>query len=101
MISYIIASGIPVFSDLVSLIGALLGFLLAYQPAGCMWLYDNWSRGDRGWKWTSLAAWSVFLILIGSFMTVAGTYGSVVSIMDAIRSDGGTRPWTCADNSNS
>lgn len=43
--SYLIASGIPIFSDLVSLIGALLGAAMPFQPMGCMWLYDNWTRG--------------------------------------------------------
>ncbi|KAJ5728374.1 hypothetical protein N7493_004704 [Penicillium malachiteum] len=55
IVSYIIASGIPVFSDLVSLIGALLGFALAYQPTGCMWFNDNWRRADKDWKWVGLA----------------------------------------------
>lgn len=34
--AYIIASAIPIFGDLVSLIGALLGTLLTFQPTGCM-----------------------------------------------------------------
>ncbi|TPR06131.1 putative integral membrane protein [Aspergillus niger] len=42
MIAYIIASSIPVFSDLVSLVGALLATSLCFQPMGFMWLYDNW-----------------------------------------------------------
>ncbi|KAJ6005045.1 hypothetical protein N7540_012844 [Penicillium herquei] len=101
IISYIIASGIPVFSDLISLIGALLGFALAYQPTGCMWFYDNWRRTDRDWKWVALAFWSGFIIVAGSFMTVAGTYGSISSIIDTLKEGGGTKPWTCADNSTS
>ncbi|EEY20248.1 neutral amino acid transporter [Verticillium alfalfae VaMs.102] len=44
-IAYIIASAIPVFGGLVSLIGALLGTFLSFMPMGCMWLYDNWARG--------------------------------------------------------
>ncbi|KAJ5718825.1 uncharacterized protein N7483_009907 [Penicillium malachiteum] len=95
------SNGIPIFGDLVFLIGALLGFLLAYQPAGCMWLYDNSKSHERNWKWVTLACWSVFIIVVGSFMTVAGTYGSIVSIIDALSSGQGTKPWTCADNSNS
>ncbi|KAJ5747146.1 uncharacterized protein N7511_008842 [Penicillium nucicola] len=102
IIAYLIASGIPFFNSLVSLIGALLGAFLAYQPTGCMWFYDNWRpRGDRTWKWTFMACWSGFIIIIGTFMTVAGTYGSIVSIIDSLREDGGSKPWTCADNSNS
>ncbi|UPK91738.1 hypothetical protein LCI18_002673 [Fusarium solani-melongenae] len=101
LIAYVIASGIPVFGDLVSLIGALLGFCLAYQPTGCMWLYDNWGRQNRDWKWNGMVAWCVFIIALGSFMTVSGTYGSIVNIIDSLKKSGGTRPWTCADNSNS
>lgn len=53
--AYIIASAIPVFNNLVSLIGALLGTMMSFQPMGCMWLYDNWSQGkvDRSLKWTN------------------------------------------------
>ncbi|KEQ68219.1 hypothetical protein M436DRAFT_86589 [Aureobasidium namibiae CBS 147.97] len=51
IISYIIASAIPVFGGLVSLVGALLGTLLSIEPYGCMWLYDHW-HGQRTTKWT-------------------------------------------------
>ncbi|KAJ5087340.1 hypothetical protein N7456_010956 [Penicillium angulare] len=99
VVAYLIASGIPFFNNLVSLIGALLGVFLAYQPTGCMWFYDNWgSRDVRNWRWMLMASWCVFIILIGSFMTIAGTYGSVVGIINSLK-DGGTKPWTCADNS--
>lgn len=92
------------FNDLVSLVGALLGAFLAYQPTGCMWFYDNWHRRkstDRPWLWMFLACWAGFIILAGSFMTVAGTYGSIVGIMKSLSAGGGSRPWTCEDNSNS
>ncbi|RSL76732.1 hypothetical protein CEP52_017769, partial [Fusarium oligoseptatum] len=46
LVAYIIASSVPVFGGLVSLIGALLGTLLSFQPMGCMWLYDNWKTDD-------------------------------------------------------
>ena len=88
VIAYLIASGIPFFNSLVLLIGALLGAFLAYQPTGCMWFYDNWSKRDtRNWKWMLMACWSAFIILIGSFMTVAGTYGSIVSIINSLAED--------------
>lgn len=32
---------------------------------------------------------------------VAGTYGSVVSIIDSYKESGGSAAWSCADNSNS
>lgn len=101
--SYIIASAIPVFSGLVSLVGALLGTFLSFQPMGCMWLFDNWNKDkyQRSPRWHFMVGWSVFVILSGTFLMIAGTYGSVLSIINSFRSDGGTAAWTCADNSNS
>ncbi|TWU74885.1 hypothetical protein ED733_003319 [Metarhizium rileyi] len=83
VIAYLIASGIPVFGGLVSLIGALLGTLMSFQPMGCMWLYDNWNRGkqDRSAKWILMVIFSVFVVVSGTFLMIAGTYGSVVGIM--------------------
>lgn len=101
--SYVVASAIPVFGGLVSLIGALLGTLMSFQPMGFMWLYDNWSKGkvDRSPKWMLMVCWSVFVIVSGTFLMIAGTYGSIVGIMDSYAQSGGSAAWTCADNSNS
>lgn len=102
MIAYIIASAIPVFDSLVSLIGALLGTLMCFQPMGCMWLFDNWHRKSEGSKrWMLMVCWSVFVIVLGTFLMVAGTYGSVVAIMDSYNASGGSAAFSCADNSNS
>ncbi|KAL4794765.1 transmembrane amino acid transporter protein-domain-containing protein [Aspergillus venezuelensis] len=114
IIAYIIASAIPVFDGLVSLVGALLGTLMSFQPMGCMWLYDNWKGGAadpsgngtgklrRGSKrWIAMVAWCVFVISAGTFCMVAGTYGSVVGVVDSYRASGGSSAWSCADNSNS
>jgi hypothetical protein len=99
--AYVIASAIPVFGGLVSLVGALLGTLMSFQPMGCMWLYDNWHRSNRDWKWKGMVAWSIFVIVAGTFLLIGGTYGSIVGIIDSYNKDGGTKPWSCADNSNS
>lgn len=103
LISYIIASAIPVFDNLVSLVGALLGTLMSFQPMGCMWLYDNWSEGKkaRSPRWIMMVCWSAFVILSGTFLMVSGTYGSIVTIMNSYNSSGGSAAWSCADNSNS
>ncbi|KAF7715060.1 Uncharacterized protein PECH_003530 [Penicillium ucsense] len=101
LIAYIIASSIPVFGDLVSLVGALLGTPMCFQPMGGMWLYDNWSKGktQRTTRWKLMVCWSIFVIVAGFFLMVAGTYGSVLSIVNSYRKNGGTSAWTCADNS--
>ncbi|KAF5022675.1 hypothetical protein F66182_5223 [Fusarium sp. NRRL 66182] len=103
LIAYIIASAIPVFGGLVSLIGALLGTLMCFQPYGAMWLYDNWTEGKKAksFKWCFMVGWSVFVIVSGTFMMVAGTYGSIVGIRETFLSDGGSGAWSCADNANS
>lgn len=89
----------------MSLIGALLGTLMCFQPYGCMWLYDNWAEGkkdgQRSWRWTAMVAFSVFVIVSGTFLMIAGTYGSIVGIIDSYKVSGGSAAWTCADNSNS
>ncbi|KAJ5339535.1 transmembrane amino acid transporter protein-domain-containing protein [Penicillium brevicompactum] len=100
--SYLIASGIPIFGDLISLIGALLGTFMSFQPMGCMWLYDNWKSGREqpNLKWIFLSAWNVLIIVGGTFLMVAGTYASVVNIIASSKAASGASAWSCADNSN-
>ncbi|KAG2171104.1 hypothetical protein JADG_010843 [Aureobasidium aubasidani] len=99
-VSSLVFAAIPVFGGLVSLIGALLGTLLSFQPYGCMWLYDNW-KNERTTKWMLMVVWCGFFILSGTFLMIAGTYGSVVGIIDSYAASGGSAAWSCADNSGS
>ncbi|KAF7533661.1 hypothetical protein G7054_g6862 [Neopestalotiopsis clavispora] len=99
LIAYIIASAIPVFSGLVSLVGALLGTLMSFQPMGAMWLYDNWGTKSRNLKWWAMVAWSIFVIVSGTFLMIAGTYGTIADIITSYTADGGSSAWSCADNS--
>lgn len=104
-VAYIIASAIPIFGSLISLVGALLGTLQVFQPAGFMWLYDNWSkgsadRGQRSAKWMFMVGFSVFMVVLGTFLMAAGTYGAVVGIIDGLKAHGADGPWSCADNSS-
>jgi len=103
VLAYTIASAIPVFGGLVSLIGALLGTLLSFQPMGFMWLYDSWSLGksSQTLKWRLTVVWCAFVIVSGSFLMVAGTYSATVDIANSYRSSKGSVAWSCADNSNS
>ena len=103
LVAYLIASGIPVFGGLVSLIGALLGTLLSFQPMGGMWLYDNWHTGKAAptMRWRLMVAWCIFVIVSGTFLMIAGTYGSTSANSDSYKADGGSKAWSCADNSNS
>ncbi|CAG8307960.1 unnamed protein product [Penicillium salamii] len=99
-IAYIVASSVPVFSDLVSLVGALLATPLCFQPMGCMWLYDNWAAGkqEKSLRWILMVVWCVLIILTGFFFTIGGTYSSVKSISDSYSQSGGSSAWSCANN---
>ncbi|KAH6695671.1 putative amino acid transporter [Plectosphaerella plurivora] len=102
VVAYIVASAIPIFGNLVSLVGALLITVLAFQTMACMWLYDHWHAENKGsTRWMLMVGWCSFVIAIGTFMTIAGTYGSISEIVDSYRASGGTSAWSCADNSNS
>ncbi|KAK2041704.1 transmembrane amino acid transporter [Colletotrichum somersetense] len=103
LVAYLIASGIPVFNSLISLIGALLGTMISFQPMGCMWLYDNWGKGRQAptTRWYLMVAWSCFVVASGTFLTIAGTYSAIVGIIDDYSRSGGSAAWSCADNSNS
>ncbi|KXG50479.1 Amino acid transporter, transmembrane [Penicillium griseofulvum] len=103
VIAYIIASAIPVFSDLVSLVGALLGTPMCFQPMAGMWLYDNWNKGKsyRSTKWIMMVGWCAFIMVAGTFLMIGGTYGSIVTIIHSYKKSGGSAAWSCADNSSS
>lgn len=100
VIAYIIASTLPEFGSLVSLIGALFGTSMCFQSMGAMWLYDDWCK-PRITKWTCGVAWAVFVIVAGTFLTTAGTYGSVVEITNSYKASGGATAFRCAESSNS
>lgn len=76
---------------------------MSFQPMGCMWLYDNWKDGRQQptLKWIFTSIWSIFVIVAGCFLMVAGTYGSVVNIIASSKAASGSSAWSCADNSNS
>ncbi|KAF4420387.1 neutral amino acid permease [Fusarium acutatum] len=94
IIAYIIASAIPIFYSLISLIGALVGTLMCFQTMGFMWFYDNWEKRAISPKWLSACGWSVFVIASGTLLMVAGTYGSIVDIIQAYKAAGGSGAWS-------
>lgn len=101
LFSLIVASAIPVFNSLISLIGAIFGTFMALIVTGAMWLFDNWGRRhkDDTWQFRAMVAWNVFVIIAGFFLMIAGTYGSIVGILLAASTGDTTQPFSCADNS--
>ncbi|KAL3252953.1 hypothetical protein ABHI18_009811 [Aspergillus niger] len=70
---------------------------------GIMWLYDNWSssKRDHNRRWLISLIWSVFTILVGTYLMIGGTYSCILTIFKSYRESGGTSAWSCADNSSS
>ncbi|KAL1591838.1 hypothetical protein SLS59_010016 [Nothophoma quercina] len=100
IVAYIICSAVPNFGSLISLVGALLATFMSMQPLGAMWLYDNFKRPTKGTRWAIGIAWASFVIIIGTYIMVAGSYAAIVGIIDDYNS-GSSGAWSCADNSNS
>ncbi|TXT08899.1 hypothetical protein VHUM_03027 [Vanrija humicola] len=97
-IAYLIASAIPIFGNLISLIGALIGPSVCIIPYNLMWWHDNWRFKEPGQRSIIFAALNLALLVIGVFVTIGGTYAAV----DIIAHDKSrNKPWSCADNSHS
>ena len=103
LIGYIIASAIPVFENLVSLVGALFGTSISVIPMGWFWLHDNWGKrkSEFSWKWALETGFAILVIVFGVIILVGGTYSAIQDIVDSYKADGGSEAWSCADNSNS
>jgi hypothetical protein len=78
--AFILATAVPIFSDLIGIAAALFAAWYTYGIAGFFWLYDTYHLGNksaelkRRWVGTTLA---VLTILAGAFISVAGTYVSI------------------------
>lgn len=97
IVAYIIGSAIPIFGNLISLVGAVIGPSVVIIPYTLMWYHDNWKLRLNGRRNVLMLAFNILLFCIGVFITGAGTYGAVEAIID---DPSRTTPWSCADNSN-
>ncbi|PWY63803.1 hypothetical protein BO83DRAFT_411737 [Aspergillus eucalypticola CBS 122712] len=101
-IAFILACAIPIFTYVLALVGSLGFAPLALCLPGWLWLYSHgeyWKSGGVVKRVVYLL--HVLLILLGAFMTVGGTYGVIVQIMDAYRDGQIDGVFSCADNSGS
>ncbi|TXT10653.1 hypothetical protein VHUM_02158 [Vanrija humicola] len=101
IVGYIIASAIPIFGSLIGFIGALICPNVCIVPYVFMWFHDNWrmvAPHERTTRTKIMAGLNLLLLICGIFLTVAGTYGAVV---DLINTTVDQKPWSCNDNSGS
>ncbi|KAK0387454.1 hypothetical protein NLU13_5766 [Sarocladium strictum] len=101
LVGWLICEAVPFFGSLLTVVGAL-----GFGPLGLclpvlLWYCMNegiWQKG--GLKGKMLWVLHAFLLLLGLFVTIAGTYSAVVTIRDQYKSGSVGQPFQCADNSN-
>ncbi|KAJ9150650.1 Amino acid transporter [Pleurostoma richardsiae] len=98
-ISFIIAEAVPILNYLLGLAGSLCFAPFSLVFPAMLWMYDF--KGYRSGSAPQKAAYGmhIFIVLVGLFMVVGGTYGTAVSIRDAYRSGLISKVFDCADNS--
>lgn len=101
VMAYIVASAIPFFGLLTSLVGALFGCIMSFQFMGMMWFHDNWLKRPDFYRWGARVLWAGFVVIAGTVLMVSGTYGSVLGIIGYYNKGSVSAAWSCADNSNS
>ncbi|KAI4656833.1 uncharacterized protein J4E78_006724 [Alternaria triticimaculans] len=101
VVSFLIASGVPIFNYLLSLAGSVAFAPLALGLPGWLWIYDHQGYWKGNWWQKIMYALHVILIGISVFLTIGGTYGVIVQIMDAYKDGSIDSAFSCADNSNS
>lgn len=99
VISFILASAVPIFNYLIALVGSLAFAPIALMLSAVLHLYDNW--GDiRTGSVLAKVEWvfNVVLFFLGAFFCVSGTYGVVLLIKDAYASGMIGGAFSCANN---
>lgn len=101
VVSFLLASGIPIFNYLLALAGSLTFAPLALGLPGYLWIYDHSDWRKSTW-WKSMVYYLNWaMIALAVFLTIGGTYGVVQNIIDAYASGLIGGAFSCADNSNS
>ncbi|KAJ5562908.1 hypothetical protein N7461_001669 [Penicillium sp. DV-2018c] len=100
-ISFVLACAIPIFNYVLALVGSLCFAPLALSLPGWLWLHSHRSYYRGNIIQMGLYGFHVFLILLGLFMAVGGTYGVIVQINQAYADGQISSAFSCADNSGS
>ncbi|TKW55849.1 N amino acid transport system protein [Colletotrichum tanaceti] len=101
VVSFLLASGIPIFNYLLALAGSLTFAPLALGLPGYLWIFDHQHYRQGAW-WQIAVYWLNWLmVLLAVFLTIGGTYGVVQNIIDAYANGLIGGAFSCADNSGS
>ncbi|KAJ5947672.1 hypothetical protein N7466_000687 [Penicillium verhagenii] len=100
-ISFILACAIPIFNYVLALVGSLCFAPLAISLPGWLWLYGHSEYRSGPILHKIMYVFHVFLIILGAFMAIGGTYGVIVQINEAYSDGQISAAFSCADNSGS
>ncbi|XWX01664.1 hypothetical protein V2A60_009692 [Cordyceps javanica] len=98
VLSFLLATGVPIFNYLVGLAASLFAAWFTYGVAGMFWLHDSYHDGDGFLEWRR--HWGQFLlcaltVLAGAFICVGGLYVTIRQLMDAYASGQIPSPFSC------
>lgn len=99
IIAFVIAEIIPFFSDMLSLMSSLFDGWFGFIFWGMAYL--SLHKGAAKWAgpWKSLETlFNYFLIILGLYILIAGTYTSIQSIVDSYKQSLFGSPFSCASN---
>ncbi|KAH8173717.1 transmembrane amino acid transporter protein [Sarocladium implicatum] len=94
-IAFIIAGAVPFFSYLIGLIGSLCCAPTCLIIPAFMGLYMDWQNRSTSKAKMAICVFHIFVVALGSFVTVTGTYTTVQSIVDAYAAGAVGKPFTC------
>jgi hypothetical protein len=96
-LSFIIAEAIPFFSYLIGLIGSLCCAPTCLIIPALMGMYMDRDRlRSKSAAGKAIMGLHLFTVLLGSFITVAGTYTTIQSIIDAYGAGTVSGAFTCS-----
>ncbi|RKU44409.1 hypothetical protein DL546_006028 [Coniochaeta pulveracea] len=96
ILSFVIAEAIPFFSYLIGLIGSLCCAPTCLIVPALMGLHMERGNHAANWKKMAICGLHCFTIALGAFITVAGTYTVVQSIINAYKSGQVGGAFTCS-----
>ncbi|KAK7431950.1 hypothetical protein QQZ08_001569 [Neonectria magnoliae] len=99
ILGFIIAEAVPILNYLLGLAGSLCFAPFSLIFPALLWMYDFKSYRTGSGREKALYGLHIFIVLIGLFMVVGGTYGVAVSIKQAFTSGLIGEVFSCADNS--
>ncbi|KAF4554979.1 Transmembrane amino acid transporter-like protein 1 [Elsinoe fawcettii] len=96
--AFVLAVGVPIFNYLIGLAASLFAAWFTYGIAGMFFLFDAY-KDKGGWKaWARQpfqSTLAILTIIVGAFISVAGTYVSIRGIIEAYNSGAVPAAFTC------